>query len=146
MTAGIAEETSAELKPGDRMKDGTIFAGISPDTNKPMYTTPADARNRRWFGLAAPEISFTFARAQRHAARLDACGHQDWRVPSKDELNVLFNNRTAIGAFDLAGPEPAGWYWSRTKFFKFLEVQYFGHGGLGRFDKKNFACLRCVRG
>src|SRR3954453_23306138 len=32
-----------EPQPGDRMQDGTIFAGVSPDTNKPMFTTPADA-------------------------------------------------------------------------------------------------------
>src|SRR5437764_12648503 len=40
----------AELKPGDRMDDGTIYAGISPDTHKPMYTTPADARSKTYFG------------------------------------------------------------------------------------------------
>lgn len=28
---------------GDRMPDGTVYAGISPDTSKPMYTTPAYA-------------------------------------------------------------------------------------------------------
>src|SRR5438552_817465 len=33
----------AVLKPGDRMADGTIYAGVSPDTGKAMYTTPADA-------------------------------------------------------------------------------------------------------
>src|SRR5947209_20375880 len=35
--------TPAELKPGDRMPDGTVYAGISPDKHQPMYTTPADA-------------------------------------------------------------------------------------------------------
>ena len=35
----------AEAMPqiGDEMPDGTVYAGLSPDTNKPMYTTPADA-------------------------------------------------------------------------------------------------------
>jgi len=32
-----------DLKPGDRMPDGTICAGILPRTGKPMYTTPNDA-------------------------------------------------------------------------------------------------------
>src|SRR4051794_5579729 len=36
-------DTPAELKPGDRMRDGTVYAGLSPDTGKTMYTTPADA-------------------------------------------------------------------------------------------------------
>src|SRR5262245_47398082 len=33
----------AESKPGDHMEDGTIFAGLSPDTGQKMFTTPADA-------------------------------------------------------------------------------------------------------
>ncbi|HYW44393.1 MAG TPA: hypothetical protein VE959_16140 [Bryobacteraceae bacterium] len=28
---------------GEKMPDGTVFAGISPETNQPMYATPADA-------------------------------------------------------------------------------------------------------
>jgi hypothetical protein len=28
---------------GDKMPDGTVFAGISPETNKPMYATPKNA-------------------------------------------------------------------------------------------------------
>src|SRR4051812_25965700 len=28
------------LSPGDKMPDGTVYAGVSPDTRKPMYTTP----------------------------------------------------------------------------------------------------------
>ena len=34
---------TAEPKIGDKMPDDTVYAGISPDTNKPMYATPADA-------------------------------------------------------------------------------------------------------
>src|SRR5947207_525029 len=32
--------TNSEPEPGDKMPDGTIFAGFSPDTHEPMYTTP----------------------------------------------------------------------------------------------------------
>jgi len=94
----------AEPKPGDRMADGTVFAGVSPDTNTPMYLTPADAT-----------LTYTFNQAQKYAAKLDAHGHQDWRMPSKSELNVLFNNRAAIGGFDVSGSDPAGWYWSSSQ-------------------------------
>jgi hypothetical protein len=34
----------------------------------------------------------------------------DWRVPSKNGLNVLFNNRAAIGGFDISGTVTVGWY------------------------------------
>lgn len=33
------------LKPGDKMSDGTVYAGMSPEeTNHPLYTTPAMRR------------------------------------------------------------------------------------------------------
>src|ERR1039458_10259614 len=40
---GWVEPPPPEPKIGDKMPDGTVLAGISPDTNKPMYATPADA-------------------------------------------------------------------------------------------------------
>jgi hypothetical protein len=83
-------------KPGDWMQDGTIYAGISPDTGRPMYTTPADA-----------PLTYSFNQARHYASRLDAHGHLDWRVPTKVELNVLFNSRGAIGGFS------GHWHWRR---------------------------------
>jgi len=92
-------------KIGDKMPDGTVYAGISPETNKPMYATPADA-----------PLAMRFNKATEYAAQLDAHGHHDWRVPTKAELNVLFNNRAAIGGFNnVPGPHPAGWYWSASQ-------------------------------
>ena len=41
--ANDSAPAKAALKPGDKLADGTIFAGVSPDTGKPMFTTPADA-------------------------------------------------------------------------------------------------------
>lgn len=41
MAEGSGEKD--ELKPGDRMEDGTVYAGTSPDTGKAMYATPKDA-------------------------------------------------------------------------------------------------------
>lgn len=49
------------------------------------------------------------------AARLVAHGHRDWRLPTKAELNVLFNNRAAIGGFDESGSFPSSWYWSASE-------------------------------
>jgi hypothetical protein len=97
----------AKPEVGDKMLDGTIYAGISPDTNKPMYATPADA-----------SLTMTFNAAQEYAAKLDAQGHKDWRVPTREELNVLFNNRAAIGGFNVTGSFPAGWYWSASPDLK----------------------------
>jgi hypothetical protein len=132
-------------KPGDRMADGTVYAGISPDTGKAMYATPADA-----------PLTYTFNQAQKYAAKLEAHGHQDWRVPTKKELDVLFNNRAAIGGFNVTGSDPAGWYWSSSQNFFLLAwaerfslawAQRFSDGDQSKYGYKDDASsLRCVRG
>jgi hypothetical protein len=63
-------EKPTELKPGDIVSDGTLFAGVSPDTGGAMYILPFDSTTKH--------------------------GHKDWRPPTKTELNVLFNNHAAL--------------------------------------------------
>jgi len=133
--AANANEAPAEPKVGDKMPDGTIFAGISPDTNKPMYATPADA-----------SLTMTFNDAQKYAAQLDAHGHKDWHVPTKAELNVLFNNRAAIGGFNVTGSYPAGWYWSASSSTGWHAWdQRFSDGGQDYVTKDDHSAIRCVR-
>src|SRR5215469_8095246 len=106
-------DTNGETEIGERMDDGTIYAGISPDTHKPMYVTPADVRKTQ----GAIRLYFTFHAAKKCAQGANALksyGHDDWRVPTKNELDVLFNNRAAIGGFDVNGSDPTGRYWSAT--------------------------------
>jgi ATP-dependent Clp protease ATP-binding subunit ClpA len=126
--------STASEAPGT-MPDGTIFAGVSPDTGKPMYVAPADA-----------PLRMTFAEAKKYAAELDACGHKDWRLPTKAELGVLFNNRAAIGGFDASGAVPAGWYWSASQYDTWNAwVQRFSDGYHGYNLKSHDSSLRCVR-
>jgi len=121
---------------GTKRWDSTIFAGISPDTNQPMYTTPADA----------PGGTYTFNEAAAYAAKLDAYGHQDWRVPTNAELNVLFNNRAAIGGFNLTGSYPAGWYWSASQNGAGpAHGQRFEDGSQDTYGKGDHSSLRCIR-
>src|SRR5262249_19594334 len=47
MKSAAANDSEPQI--GDKMADGTIYAGISPDTGKKMFTTPADAPlTMRW--------------------------------------------------------------------------------------------------
>jgi hypothetical protein len=80
----------ADLRIGAIMPDGTIYAGISPRTDTPMYVMPQDA-----------PLTMTFKKANRYAAGLDAYSHHDWRVPQLPELAALFNDRAALGGFNL---------------------------------------------
>ena len=130
---------AADRKPGDRMPDGTIFAGISPDTGRPMYAAPADA-----------PLTMKWKAAMKYAAKLDAYGHHDWRVPTKAELNVLYENRdkgALKGTFNVTGSHPAGWYWSSTEidYGYYARGQHFSDGDQGWYGKGDDSSLRCVR-
>ena len=133
------ERPTKDVQVGDEMPDGTIYAGISPDTHKPMYATPRDA-----------PLTYTFNQAQdTYAAQLNAHGRKDWRVPTKNELNVLYENRNKgklAGTFNETGSYPAGWYWSSSQYrdnYKWVQSLSNGDQNIGHRDF--FASLRCVR-
>jgi hypothetical protein len=133
-----AAKPKAAIEIGDEMADGTIYAGTSPDTHKPMYATPADAPG-----------TYTFNEAARYAKNLDAYGHHDFHAPSKGELNVLFENRNKGklgGTFNVSGSYPAGRYWSSSPFGYFHGcAQRFSDGFQDILDRHNASSLRCVR-
>jgi hypothetical protein len=125
-------------KPGTKMPDGTIYAGVSPDTGAALYVTPADT-----------PLPLPFPHARQYAAQLTAHGHRDWRLPTKAELRVLFMNRAAIGGFNLTGLGPSGSsYWSSSQNSKFDSwSQRFRDGA--EFDiyigfHSNVRCVRSV--
>src|ERR1700733_7966070 len=123
---------------GTVMKDGTVFAGTSPDTNKPMNAMPADAPLTMRFNDAS--IYAFQARREKHLS------HDDWRVPTKAELNVLFNNRAAIGGFDISGSYPRVWYWSSSSSDSCSAwEQRFSDGFQVDFYKDGHASVRLVR-
>lgn len=131
--------TTTLPKPGSVMPDGTIYAGEL--NGEPIFTTPEDA-----------PLTYTFDEAAGYAASLDAHGHKDWRPPSKAALNVLFQNRAAIGNFDTTGSYPAGWYWSSSRNYDFsrndvsARAQNFSDGFQYDGHRYFHSALRCVRG
>jgi hypothetical protein len=55
------------------MEDGIIYAGISPDTGKPLYALPADA-----------SLSMKWKQAMEYAANFEGHGYPEgaFRVPA----------------------------------------------------------------
>jgi hypothetical protein len=128
-------ETTTLLKIGDVMPDGTIYAGISPDTNAPMFTTAKDA-----------PFPMNWHTAATYARDLFAHGRADWRVPTSAELNVLFNNRAAIGGFTGARLLRPGWYWSSSEQRYFdAKDQRFSDGHQSAHRKYHQSAVRCIR-
>jgi hypothetical protein len=160
--------------PGDACADGSIYAGLSPDGNVKMYTTPADEGGIPWNngnGSGFVTTSQTSAvtgeantgnlitidsdsgaggtqphQAAQACADLSAHGQTDWYLPAKDELNVLYTNRAAIGGFNTSGSYPAGLYWSSSEDNSFRAWrQNFSNSVQSVNNKDGGVSVRCVR-
>ena len=61
-------------------------------------------------------------------------------------LNLLFNNRAAIGGFNVTGSGPAGWYWSFSRYLNYNAwAQRFSDGYQFHNFRYNNSSLRLVR-
>ncbi len=160
---------------GCAMPDGSIYAGLSPDGNVPMYTTAADESNGAHWGtynfntgstsnvtgransadvyahvqagdgIYNPDDGYT-PNASVLCEELSAHGHTDWYLPAQDELNVLYTNRAAIGGFNTSGSFTAGYYWSSTELDGTqARFQRFSDGYQFNNPKDNGLTVRCVR-
>ena len=77
-----------------------------------------------------------------------AHGHKDFRVPTKGELNVLYENRNKgklKGTFNETGSAPAGWYWSSSQTYLTAWAQRFSDGHQSNDARIYYSSLRCVR-
>lgn len=114
------------------MSDGTVYAGVSPDTGLGFYAAVEDA----------PE-KLDWHEAQEYARESKAYGQNDWRLPTAGELNVMFNNRAAIGNFNA----DSGFYWSSSEVSSnFARSQRFSDGNQNTLNKDIGISVRCVRG
>jgi hypothetical protein len=132
---GYVEAPPREPEIGETMPDGTVYAGVSPDTGTAMYAMSADGpQPMQW------------KEAMTYAEELDAQGHKDWRLPTKGELNVLFNDRGAIGGFNVTGSNPAGWYWTSVSPGLWGAWDQRFNDGYQDYNGKDIrASVRCVR-
>ncbi len=160
--------------PGQVCDDGAVYAGLSSDGNIEMYTTPADAGQYPWNNgnssgyTTTSQTSATTGetntnnlitidsdsgvvgtqphQAAQYCADLSAHGQTDWYLPAKDELNVLYTNRAAIGGFNTSGSPPAGNYWSSSEDSNDRAWgQRFSDGNQSNYGKATLPSVRCVR-
>jgi hypothetical protein len=143
---GCGDPTGAsQPQAGDRMPDGTVCAGISPDSGEPFYAAAADE-----------PLMMTWAQANEAAAKSKAHGRKGWRLPTKDEQQVLYSNRhrgALARTFNETGAAHAGRYWScterpRTAMFSIpgcAWVQEFGVVNRGTYYDGGALSVRLVR-
>lgn len=71
---------------------------------------------------------------------LNAHGFNDWYLPAKDEMQVIFDNKDDIGGFG------TGWYWSSTEASSTNAIRFRFDSGFSNVSGKNQSFnFRCVR-
>jgi hypothetical protein len=94
---------NSHLAVGEAMPDGTVYAGMSPDTDRPLFAAAMDA----------PRL-MTWDDAMAYAAQVLLHGRRDWRLPGKKELALLCRSAAVMDGFNKSGIAAEGWYWSAT--------------------------------
>ena len=108
MTKKTHSPPEKELKVGQKAKDRSLYAGVVD--GKKLYAAPTDVK-----------LKLAFNDAAKHAEKLNAknyLGHNDWRVPTKEELRNLWKNRNKGALKDTFTMREGQWpayYWSSTR-------------------------------
>ncbi|MFA5911064.1 MAG: DUF1566 domain-containing protein [Vicinamibacterales bacterium] len=110
-----ANDTSAiALLAGQKMADGSVFAGMTADGKQQIYAMPNDL-----------DVCMTFNDAAKAVKKLNnnkSLGHDDWHIPNKENLLVLQKNQNEgalKGTFNTSNKGSGSgfpyWYWSSTE-------------------------------
>lgn len=97
-----------KIKIGDIVEDGTVFAGVSPDTGEALYCLPCDV-----------PITMEWDQAWHYTRYLNVSDYSDWRLPTKAELHVLRENHNEGNlreTFNTVSGGAKGWYWSSEQY------------------------------
>lgn len=129
---------------GEKLEDGTIYLGFH--NGRDWYATEQDAKDS-----SGRKLTMNFNQAADYAKNLNLHGHNDWQVPDKEMLNIMYQNKHTgafRGTYDESGSFTAGYYWSSTELRVHSDVawrQRFvgGHGGW--FGTDDAVSVRCVR-
>lgn len=132
------DEIPMPTEAGQRMPDGSIFLGPSPSTGKPFVAAPEDA-----------SLTMQWQEAVSAAARATDLGHGDWRLPTVNELLVMFEHRdkgALSKTFNAAGDEYSNRYWSSEKDGSEFAVAMNGHdANYGGYYPHRKCSVRLVR-
>jgi len=126
----LSAPAPAPLVIGQKMADGSIYAGLTPDGDQQIFAMPQDLSVLFRFKQS---LTMTFNLAAATVEKLNAektFGHNDWHIPSLRNLHVLRQNQNEgalKGTFnatnEIFNDSLNGWYWSSTTDPKFRDTR-----------------------
>lgn len=173
--SGGADPCSGSPAVGTVCADGTVYVGLSPDGNVPMFTTRCDA-GMSWNGSTctgtrslyrwADNMSYSGGNSQvsgrnnttlaiaygvtggavQYCDALTEDGRTDWYLPATNELQVVYNTSATT---NLAGTfSNSYYYWTSTELDSTTaNLLSFSFGNILNADgnKPTFRPVRCAR-
>lgn len=144
------------------LKEGDL--GYNPAIPHGLVASPADIVKTKWnnksvysntgatatgYGTGNANTNTVVSKqgagyyAASYCADLVSGGHDDWYLPSRDELNKLYINRAAIGNFATTTVE---YYWASSELgYETAWIQNFTTGAQYTYDKGGVYLVRAVR-
>ena len=90
-------------------------------------------------GLEAQPTNYEIGHSWTSAILVAETYGAGWRLPTKDELNILYQKQSVAGVFN-------GHYWSSTQFSPYFAwCQNFNTGHWDYYSKTNILAVRAVR-
>jgi len=135
----------AKLKPQKRYsssKDVTVIDGLMWQDEKYTKAEKEAYMYNNWKGRNYGKVQ-DWKGAINYCRKLTLAGYYDWRLPNKETLKRLYNNKNKLK--NLA----SYYYWSSSENVSFSSdawFVYFNDGYTYSFDKRNEYYVRCVRG
>jgi hypothetical protein len=139
------------LDVGTRMADGSIYVGLTTEGTSQIFAMPTDLIIRRWRRGVS---TVTFNDAAKAIQRLNShksFGHDDWQIPSLENLRALYKNQNEgalQGTFRTvasSGSDCPYWYWSSTEHRDYPSIVWFVRfsGGDADWHHKGYSRLSC---
>ncbi|MEE9430193.1 MAG: DUF1566 domain-containing protein [Melioribacteraceae bacterium] len=127
------EEVAGTYAVGDLTQGGYVIE-VTPDGHHGLVAALQDQNTSvNWY-----ESNDVLSNAATHETR--GKNYKDWRLPTKRELNLMYNQRTAIGNFAISA------YWSSTEYLNGTAwSQSFGTGTQNTNVKATTLYVRAVR-
>lgn len=111
-------------KVGDKMRDGSVYCGVSPHTGYPFYVASEDIPG-----------AFTWLDAKNYAWR------RDQRIPTLEELQIIYAFKNVIGDF-----KPCMYWASAPHYLSACWGIDFKTGTPKMSNKGHMNLMRCVFG
>ncbi len=117
---------------------GTGYGEINKDANYGSANTDAIV------AITSPDQG-GYHPAARYCDKLDYGGYDDWHLPNRYELNLMYTNRLVLPGLDKRSISGI-WYWSSTEnATAYAWIQRFYNGRQDTDGKGGFHFVRCVR-